>query len=122
MNKKTVLGIIVWVLLFLSAMLDEVLPANIINSPGYILLNAAIVVLSIFVWFLEDAKEIGFTPSPLLKIGVVIFPVVAILYYRFKYTGFKKGVIFIVKIFGLLLLMSIFLSLLLTGLGYEDTV
>ena len=44
MKKKTVLAIIVWVLFFLSALLDEVLPANIINNAGYILLNTAIVV------------------------------------------------------------------------------
>ena len=122
MKKKTALTILVWVLIFLSALLDEILPADIVNSTEYYFLVMVIMLFSIFAWFMEDAEEIGFKPSIGLRIGVILFAVVAIPYYRFKHTGFKKGMLFIVKILGMFLLMSFFLGMLLIGLGYEEIV
>lgn len=122
MKKKPALTILVWVLMFLSALLDEMLPAAIVNSPEYFLSAMVIMVFSIYAWFLADAEEIGFKPSFGLKIGVIAIAVIAIPYYRFKHTGFKKGMLFIVKIIGILLFISflfgIFLMVIYEGAVY----
>ena len=117
MKKVTKLAILYWTVYLAYYTLYFLLPLDVVESVPYIFSSLAILVFLLFAWFLADADRIGFKPSTGLKIAVIAFAVIAIPYYRFRYTGFKKGMLFIGKFFGihicLVVLLSIILSVLL---------
>ena len=117
MKKVTKLAILYWTVFLAYYTLGLLLPLDVVESAPYVISTLAILIFFVFIWFLADAANIGFKPSTGLKIAVIAFAVAAIPYYRFRYTGFKKGMLFIGKFFGihicLVVLLSIILSVLL---------
>jgi hypothetical protein len=117
MKKVTKLAILYWIVFLAYYTLDLLLPLDVVDSEPYVISTLAILIFFAFIWFMADAANIGFKPSTGLKIAVIAIAVVAIPYYRFKYTGFKKGMLFIGKFIGihicLVALLWVFLYMLL---------
>ena len=122
MKKTTVLAILFWTVHLAYLTSNVLLPIDVVESVPYILSSTAILLFSLFAWFLADADEIGFKPSTGLKIAVLLFSAIAIPYYRFRHTGFKKGMFFIAKVFGIYVFLSVLLWTILSTLLPEPVI
>ena len=54
-----------------------------------------------YVWFVEDAKELGIIPSKALIIGVITGASICIPYYLLRYKGLKRSLFSFGKFTGL---------------------
>ena len=54
-----------------------------------------------YIWFIEDAKELGIIPSKALMIGVIAGASISIPYYLLRYKGFKRSLLSAGKFAGL---------------------
>jgi hypothetical protein len=50
-----------------------------------------VALFAIFMWYRDDSDNRMFRRTPILSIGVVGFPIVAIPYYLFRTRGFWRG-------------------------------
>lgn len=82
--------------------------ANYTNYP----LASFLLSITTFAWFLTDTREYGYKVSWILKLMVILLPPIAVLYYLFKYKGFKRTLLSIVKFFGFLFVYLLFLYVL----------
>ena len=48
----------------------------------------------IFWWYRLDSIQLGYRRSPLLNVGVVALPIVALPYYFFRTRGAKRGAVY----------------------------
>jgi hypothetical protein len=118
MKKKIAFAVLFWALMGLWVLLGVILPADVVKTPMLIYTTGFIILFAIFAWFLEDAAELGFKPSAGLKLGVILTPFIAVPYYRFKHTGFKKGLLFIARIVGIYIAIIMSMSVLLADIGF----
>lgn len=96
------------VMALLVALESSIIPAEAANDPGYMLLSGLGPLFLVFWWFLADTRERNIPATTALKIAVILLPVFAIPYYRFRKTGFRNGVLFVGKVLGLTLAVVAF--------------
>ena len=93
-----------WALMVLFGYLD-ILFGNSEYWNEYSVTSMLICTAAIFLWFLEDAKEIGKKPTIALKIGVVVAAIIAIPYYLLRYKGWRRSVASFAKFAGFTLML-----------------
>ena len=111
LKPKTHVLLIGAVLLILNTALSNVAPEPTFNQQIITLLFAvAFNVLTVF-WCFYDSRERNEEISRYFTLAVVIFGVLALLYYFFKTRGFKLGLVltarFIVIFLGVIIITSI---------------
>lgn len=95
MKSSRIVAIVLWSLLFISLLAEEVFFLEWTRAGTYNLFSTIVFTLFIFGWFLADASERGHSPSLLLKIAVVAVGVLAVPFYKFRYFGPQAGFTFI---------------------------
>ena len=63
-----------------------------------------------YIWFIEDAKEMGLVPSKALIFGVVTGASICIPYYLLRYKGLKRSLLSVGKFAGLFVVSASLLS------------
>ena len=94
MSAQRIYALAFWVVFFGFAFLDPYLKPAIANSLGYLLVSGLICLVLILAWFTMDARSRNISPSIGLKVSMLVLPPVAAVYYRFKQTGWKRGLAF----------------------------
>ncbi len=103
MKNSTIYMLVFWLAMFIFGYLDFVFENSKFNG-SYYLVSMFISVFFMFVWFIEDSRQINVQPSNTLKILVVAVGFLVIPYYLVKYKGWHKSLISFSKFTGFLLL------------------
>jgi len=74
------------------------------NYYNYYLISTIILTLIAFTWFLADANDLNYTPSTLLKIGVIAAGIFVLPYYIIKFKGWRRSMVSFGKVFVFILL------------------
>jgi hypothetical protein len=91
-------AIAVWTILLLSMVLDQTLPYAWASSDFFEAGTVIVLTAAVFGWFLADAKAQGIEPTWGLKLSVIVLGALALPYYRFRYSGSKAGLAFVVRV------------------------
>jgi hypothetical protein len=100
LRKNTILMFIFWITVIVTSTFTARFHAEIslFNSQ---LLIIVFTYAATYIWFIEDAKELGLAPSKALTIGVIISGSICVPYYLLRYKGFKRSLYSLGKFVGL---------------------
>lgn len=102
------LAIVFWASFFGMIFIETLYPRPWMDSSEYFLLTGLFLSILALGWVLADARENNLEVPVILRICIVIAVLLAVPYYRFRYSGMRAGFVFlgIVSVcFAVLLLM-----------------
>ena len=99
-RKSTILMLVFWVTIVLTTAFTAHFQAE-ISQVSSQLLMIIFTYAATYIWFIEDAKELGLVPSKALMVGVITGASISIPYYLLRYKGFKRTLLSAGKFTGL---------------------
>ncbi|NNF68042.1 MAG: hypothetical protein HKM98_11090 [Gammaproteobacteria bacterium] len=94
-RRPQIFALVFWLIVFATLLLEDIFRFAWTGSGAYEIAVVLVLTSSIFLWFLTDARERGINPSGGLKLAVVAFAAIAVPYYKFRYFGAKRGLLFV---------------------------
>lgn len=100
-----------WVTIIITTAFTVLFQAE-INQLSLQLLMIVFTYAATYIWFIEDAKELGMIPSKALTFGIVIGASICIPYYLLRYKGLKRSLFSLGKFVGLFVVSASVLGVL----------
>lgn len=99
MSNSTRLMWLFWIVILLMSVLEPYL-LNAIEPKAWMMISTLITLALMFMWFVADARDVGYQASRLLKVCVIAVGVIAIPYYLIKAKGLKRASLSFLKTLG----------------------
>ena len=99
-QKSTILMLVFWLSIIITTAFTALFQAEISQFSSQLLM-IIFTYAATYIWFIEDARELGIVPSKALIAGVITGASICIPYYLLRYKGFKRSLLSAGKFAGL---------------------